>query len=1024
MINEQDAELTAMPSITSANDGSKPIKSFIESQFPVSKVSKESYKERMANNGQTLTGLGKWWGRKPLILVRAVILGLLMPASNDPKKDREIFLKILTMDDEGLWLRKEKSPSVEEYFQLAKKAGLTRYFNQVSMPDGKIKLTWDKSFSVDEILAIQRKLFKQLGYDDRLKYCIRPEHVDNLPISEWNFINSHLGTTATSLQELVEQLGKKQFGHKPRVGDSFCGGGSIPFEAARIGCDAFGSDLNPVAALLSWAALNIIGGGGEVVHEVQTAQEEVYKAADKQITDWGIEHNEQGWRADAYLYCVEAVCPITGYRIPLAPSWVIGEKSKTIAKLVRNEASNSYDIEIHSGVSDAEMQFARDSGTVQGNYMVNPDDSDIRTSMQVLRGDKTKDKESVFGLRLWENADVVPKPEDVFQERLYCIRYVETYYEKKIQQNGKSIWVELSKEELIKVQDLSSLKQEGTIREKTRKIYIAPNKDDLKREKIVLDLLKDRFAQWQQNGYIPSIKIEPGTETTRLQRERGWTYWHHLFTPRQLLLYGTFFELLDAFPLKDSVRKCLVSIGRMINWGSKLSRWDSSIANERPTDTFSNLALNTLQNYAVRAFTYMNTSWFITPDRSWFIEKKNDVINTLDVRAISDNCDFWITDPPYADAVNYHELADFFLSWYEKFIPKYFPEWYADGKKALAIRGEGEDFKKGMVDAYTNLAKNMPDNGAQIVMFTHQNSAVWADLALILWASGLQVSAAWTISTETDSAFKTGNYVKGTVCMVLRKQTTEEETFINDVYPEVEYHVTEQLKEMIALDDKEDPNFSDSDYQLAAYAAALRVLTSYRKIHPIDVQYELTKPRKKGEKNEVEKLIDKAVEIATNYLVPEGLDKDLWITLTPEEKFYLKGLEVETHGEYRNGVYQEFARGFGIKEYKNLLSTGKANETRLRSALEFKNKGLTDEGFGASMLRKVLFAVHETHVKEDPKEGRNYLKGELQKEYWSRRQKLITVTRYIQNLGSRIEHWQDDAKAANLLAGSLENDHV
>ena len=67
--------------------------SFIEKQFPVSKISKESYKERKANNGQTLTGLGKWWGRKPLILVRAVILGCLLPCSNNPKGDMEIFEK-------------------------------------------------------------------------------------------------------------------------------------------------------------------------------------------------------------------------------------------------------------------------------------------------------------------------------------------------------------------------------------------------------------------------------------------------------------------------------------------------------------------------------------------------------------------------------------------------------------------------------------------------------------------------------------------------------------------------------------------------------------------------------------------------------------------------------------------------------------------------------------------------------------------------------------------------------------------
>lgn len=43
---------------------------FIETRFPIARLSAESYKERKANNGQTLTRLGKWWGRKPLILVR------------------------------------------------------------------------------------------------------------------------------------------------------------------------------------------------------------------------------------------------------------------------------------------------------------------------------------------------------------------------------------------------------------------------------------------------------------------------------------------------------------------------------------------------------------------------------------------------------------------------------------------------------------------------------------------------------------------------------------------------------------------------------------------------------------------------------------------------------------------------------------------------------------------------------------------------------------------------------------------
>ena len=102
--------------------------SFIEKQFPVSKVSKESYKERKANNGQTLTGLGKWWGRKPLILVRAAILGCLMPCSDNPKADMDIFLKILSMDNDGLIDRKQKPLSAKELYEIAQGSKHFRQF--------------------------------------------------------------------------------------------------------------------------------------------------------------------------------------------------------------------------------------------------------------------------------------------------------------------------------------------------------------------------------------------------------------------------------------------------------------------------------------------------------------------------------------------------------------------------------------------------------------------------------------------------------------------------------------------------------------------------------------------------------------------------------------------------------------------------------------------------------------------------------------------------------------------------------
>src|SRR6266478_6066011 len=78
----------------------KDAPSFIEVQFPVGRLSAEAYKERKAGAGQTLTALGSYWkGRKPLILCRDVVFGCLLPATDNPAIDLDIFLKLMGMDD-------------------------------------------------------------------------------------------------------------------------------------------------------------------------------------------------------------------------------------------------------------------------------------------------------------------------------------------------------------------------------------------------------------------------------------------------------------------------------------------------------------------------------------------------------------------------------------------------------------------------------------------------------------------------------------------------------------------------------------------------------------------------------------------------------------------------------------------------------------------------------------------------------------------------------------------------------------
>ena len=98
------------------------------------------------------------------------------------------------------------------------------------------------------------------------------------------------------------------------------------------------------------------------------------------------------------------------------------------------------------------------------------------------------------------------------------------------------------------------------------------------------------------------------------------------------------------------------------------------------------------------------------------------------------------------------------------------------------------------------MAQHMPDDGFQVVMFTHQDVGVWADLAEILWAAGLKVTAGWCVATETESATRVGNYVQGTVLLVLRKRLGDESGFIARLQRPVEQAVLAKLQAMRALD--------------------------------------------------------------------------------------------------------------------------------------------------------------------------------------------------------------------------------
>ena len=349
-------------------------------------------------------------------------------------------------------------------------------------------------------------------------------------------------------------------------------------------------------------------------------------------------------------------------------------------------------------------------------------------------------------------------------------------------------------------------------------------------------------------------------------------------------------------------------------------------------------------------------------------------------------------------------------------------------KRILAVRGD-EHFSNTMIDIYSNLAKHMPDDGMQIVMFTHSDPAVWAQLALIMWKSGLRVTAAWNIATETDaSGLKNGNYVKGTVLLVLRKQTGDEMAFLDEISTDIRSEVRKQIASMLDLDNKEEPNFNDPDFVLAAYAASLKVLTSFKEIEDLNLDYELDLAINNPSQSQIVKIIENAKKIAYDCVIPAEFDNLLWKDLSNAEKFYIKGLESEKHNNYQISTYQEFARGFSVGGYGQMMAVEKANGARLKTPFEMASRTFSDVPDFEKSITRVVFAGIYAGIKEDenPSKALGYIKNEVP-DYWNKRDMIKQILSFIINckdIDNMIGHWEQSSQMAELLYTLVQNDSI
>lgn len=1013
--------MTAMNTVQLVPFALKDAPALIETVFPAQKVSFEAQRERKAVQSQTLTGLGSYWkGRKPLILVRAIILGSLLPATEDAERDLELFEALMAFDNSGLGRRAVDQAALKpaeitkmitlknpwDYFDFKIPEGNTLREQDVAIwwfpldvEEKDIRVGWKRGISNEAKADIYARALAMLStYEERSLLCKRPEEVDQdfLLAPVWPKVNEHLGRygiSAHSMDQLVEQLGILRYGHRIKVGDTFAGGGSIPFEAARMGCDAYASDLNPIACMLTWGAFNIVGATATRRAVIEAEQQRVAAVIDEEIIALGVEHDREGNRAKAYLYCSETICPETGWLVPMSPTWVISKTRNTVAELVPNSEKKRFDIVVKSGVSAQEMREAEYGTVREGSLVYTLNSKTYSTPIKTLRGDyRTETGDTDNRLRLWSRSDFRPNSGhdgDIFQERLYAIQWI-------------------TKASLHKA------------RKSTFFTGVSP--EDLLREKAVEDYISAHLNDWQASGLMPDMAIESGDKTDEPIRTRGWTHWHHLFNPRCLLTLGITKKHILQSPHAEEL---LIGFAKQLDWLNKGCYFGTGAARESISHMFSNQALNVLWNFGIRSSFSCYPIWSVGGGDGRGLAGEASIV-TAPANEPRQDCDLWVTDPPYADAVHYHEITEFFIAWLRNNKPVRFNEWTWDSRRALAIKGDGDEFRRSMIEAYSAMAHHMPENGMQCVMFTHQSTEVWSDMVGIFWAASLQVVAAWYIATETTSELKKGGYVQGTVTLMLRKRPAGEKVgFKQRILPAVRKEVDAQIKQMMHINDETkarmgEPVFNDADLQMAGYAAALKVLTAYTKIGEIDVTTFALRPRVKGEVTVVDEIVQQASEAANSLLVPEGVALDTWQAIGGIQRFYLRMLDMESVGASKLDNYQNFAKAFRVEDYTKVMASMTANNARLKQPDEFTSRELTESTeIGPTWLGHLIIAIQQLLAEVEPQCVVKTLVEDLP-DYFEIREKLVDLARFLE----KKSHSEKVRSAAEVLASRIQTQRL
>jgi adenine-specific DNA methylase len=543
----------------------------------------------------------------------------------------------------------------------------------------------------------------------------------------------------------------------PLVVDPFAGGGSIPLEALRLGCETFASDLNPVACLILKVMLeDIPRHGPKLAEELRRVGAEIKKAAEKELAEF-YPTDPGGAKPIAYLWARTVRCeaPNCGAEIPLMRSfWLCKKASRKRALRPIVDVGATLRGRPHHG----QAQGPAPTKTVRFEIF------EPKTDRDVHEGTVTRAKATCLC------CGTVLSPDRVRAQLSAQRGGADVIFDEKGNRSGGA--------RLLAVVTLTPGQQGRNYRLPIERDYQAVWKAQ-KRLKAILD-------KWECGGKkgfcpVPDEPMDLKDSTTLAGRGYGATEWGNLFTSRQAMaltaLGGSLRKTIanDKNGVPSELLALVVS--RCSDFNSSLTSWANG--GEFVRSTFGRQALPMVWDFC-ETYPFSSESGGFDGALDWVYRVVNHLttssINCAQVQE-ADACEsplpdetaaVWFTDPPYYDAISYALLSDFFFVWLKRTLPGHpllrdrfdsnnpltpkFRECIQTGPNESTGRVKDKAFfEDTMGHAFREGCRVLKDQGIGCVVFAHKTTEGWEALLSGVITGKLVIVGSWPIATERGS---------------------------------------------------------------------------------------------------------------------------------------------------------------------------------------------------------------------------------------------------------------------------------